>query len=559
MSKKPLRIGFDLDGVLLYNPVRVIRPIISLLKKKKVIQRRELQFFVPKTKQQQFLWRLFHKSSLFVSPAVNQLAELVASGEVEAYIVTARFAHLKADTQYWFNKFSQKNIFKASFMNEQDEQPHLFKLKKIEELKLDYFVEDNWDIVNFLSQKKLATKISWISNFGDRKINYHSKFFTLKSFIDSLNFKKKILFLTDYYLPHWTGLSKSLNLMVGALETKAVCSVLTIKHHPDLKNIEKNDQHFIHRVNYWFSFSRAKFAPAILLSYLKLVLNQDLVVINSPFTFVLPATILAKILRKKVFIFHQGDLTLPTGFINKIIQLVFNIASFMAFSLADGLATYTNDYVVNSRLLKYFVNKSKNFIVPIPMTPTVTKSLTKITELRKEHQLIIGLSGRFVEEKGFDLLFKAIPKIKNKNIHFVFAGEKNMGYEDFFSQNQQLYNQVKKEITFLGLLAGDELESFYFSLDALVMPSRSDCFGLVQAEAVKYDKPVIVTNIIGGRDMVRTTHFGEVADSENPTSLAEKIDLFAKNKNSYKKYLPNVKKYFDYEKNFHRLSNWLEL
>jgi len=559
MSKRPIRIGFDLDGVLLYNPVRVIRPIISLLKKKKVIQRRELQFFVPKTKQQQLLWKLFHKSSLFVSPAVKQLAELVASGEVEAYIVTARFAHLKPDTQYWFNKFAQKNIFKASFMNEQDEQPHLFKLRKIEELKLDYFVEDNWDIVNFLSQKKLATKISWISNFGDRKINYHSKFFKLQSFIDSLNFKKKILFLTDYYLPHWTGLSKSLNLMVRALEAKASCSVLTIKHQQNLKNIEKNSQHFIHRVNYWFSFSRAKFAPAILTKYFGLLKTNDLVVINSPFTFVLPATVLAKILGKKVFIFHQGDLILPAGFINKAIQLVFNVASFMAFSLADGLATYTNDYVVNSRLLKYFTHKAKNFIVPMPMTKTVNKSLDKITQLRKKHQLIIGLSGRFVEEKGFDLLFKAIPKLTTKNIHFVFAGEKNMGYEDFFSQHQQLYNQVKKEITFLGLLAGDELERFYFSIDALVMPSRSDCFGLVQAEAAKYDKPVIVSNIVGGRDMVEVTNFGEIAETENPVSLAEKIDSFAKNKHSYKKYLPNVKKYFDYEKNSHQLCNWLEL
>lgn len=374
-----------------------------------------------------------------------------------------------------------------------------------------------------------------------------------------INNKKKVLFITDYYLPHWTGLSKSLNLIVAALDKKNNCSVLTIAHQKNLDKQEIIDDHSVYRVGFWWTISRAKFAPAILLKYLQLLDKHDYVVINSPFTFILPLTILAKLFTKRVYIFHQGDLILPVGFFNKIIEGIFNISSLMAFVLADGLATYTKDYAQHSRLLKYFRGKTSNFIIPFPMTKKTNKKLKKIIDLRRKYSTIIGLSGRFVEEKGFDNLFKAIPLInqKNSDLHFVFAGEKNMGYEDFFHQHQQLYKQVKQQISFLGLLAGEELESFYHSLDALVMPSRSDCFGLVQAEAMRYEKPVIVTNIIGGRDVVKQTKFGEIAEANNVTDLAEKILLFAKQKESYQRFLPAVKNYFSFKKNLADLEHWL--
>lgn len=559
--KKPIRVGFDMDGVLLYNPARIARPLISLLKKRKVIQRKELQFFVPKTEFQKMFWRLFHKSSIFISPAINDIEKLVEDGVIEAFIITGRFKHLEKDTNFWTNKLRKKNIFTKIFTNSKDEQPHLFKERKIKELKLDYFVEDNWDIVNYLSSRKIKTKIVWITNLIDKRIDFERKFILLKNFVKTLSSKKKIIFLTDYYLPHWTGLSKSINFIVSAIEDKIRATVLTIDHKNNLKKKEKLDNHQVVRASYLFSFSRAKFSPQLVFKLFKQIRQQDYVVINSPFTFVLPASLIAKLFRKKVFIFHQGDLILPKGLLNKIIEITFNISSFISFWLADGLATYTKDYAINSRLLKYFPDKTSSFVIPFPMSGKTTKKLTKIKKLRNKYDTIVGLSGRFVEEKGFDVLFEAIPSIvkDHKNIHFVFAGEKNMGYEDFFSKHQELFKKVKRNITFLGLLSGDDLEAFYNSIDSLVMPSRSDCFGLVQAEAMKYEKPVIVSNIIGGRDVVTNTSFGEIAELEDADDLAEKIKTFISKKKTYKKYLPEVKKYFNFEKNSKLLEYWLDI
>ncbi|MGD9129723.1 MAG: hypothetical protein PVJ09_04520 [Candidatus Woesebacteria bacterium] len=193
-KKKVLKVGFDLDGVLLYNPARIIRPIISLLKKRKVVKRKGLQFYVPKNKFEEFIWYLFHKSSIFLAPGFKSIKKLSEKGLIEPYIITARFKHLKEDFIKWQKKMGAEKIFKNAFINEADEQPHLFKEKMIKELDLDIFVEDNWDIVNYLNRKfrksKAKTKIFWINNLFDRKIEHQHKFPSLSQVVKKI---KKIV------------------------------------------------------------------------------------------------------------------------------------------------------------------------------------------------------------------------------------------------------------------------------------------------------------------------------------------------------------------------------
>ena len=164
------------------------------------------------------------------------------------------------------------------------------------------------------------------------------------------------------------------------MEKKVNCHVLTINHDKNLRKEEIIDNHRVSRTDFLFSFSRAKFAPKLITDFIRNIRDKDAVVFNSPFTFIFPLTLLAKIFGKKVYIFHQGDLILPNGIINKIIEVIFNISSFISFSLADGLATYTDDYVKNSRFLKYFLNKTSNFVIPFPFDKKIkSKSYYKNT------------------------------------------------------------------------------------------------------------------------------------------------------------------------------------
>ena len=180
--EKPLKIGFDLDGVLLYNPARIARPLISIMKRKHIaIKRKELEFYIPQPGLQQFLWKLFHKSSLFLSPGFKRIGQLKDQNLIQPYLITGRFDHLKKDFKRWQKRMCADEVFEQCFMNSEDKQPHLLKERLINELKLDVFVEDNWDIVQYLDQRCPKTRVIWVTNIVDQRIDYPYKVFSFKA------------------------------------------------------------------------------------------------------------------------------------------------------------------------------------------------------------------------------------------------------------------------------------------------------------------------------------------------------------------------------------------
>jgi len=187
--KRPLRVGFDLDGVLLYNPARIIRPIISQVKRK-LFHKKSLSFYYPKTEMEKLFWVLAHKSSIYNAPGLDEITQLVKEGAIEAYIITARFSFLGTSVQRWIKKNRLEKTFKGVFHNERDEQPHLFKERMVSHLKLDMYVEDNFDIVSHLSRKTPA-EIVWIYNLFDRNRPFARKFPHLKHALQYITNKVK--------------------------------------------------------------------------------------------------------------------------------------------------------------------------------------------------------------------------------------------------------------------------------------------------------------------------------------------------------------------------------
>ena len=191
MIKKtsPPRVGFDLDGVILYNPIRLGRPLVTGFKRF-ILKKPITHFTIPHTPTQKFIWSLLHKTSFFIAPGFNELRESVARGDFEAYLITARFDFLKPDLDRWLDRIDAPHLFKQVYYNQKNEQPHLYKQKIISSLNLDYYVEDNWDIVKNLAIKPgLTTKIFWIYNIFDRRIPYSLKAPTLKKAIELIKYQ----------------------------------------------------------------------------------------------------------------------------------------------------------------------------------------------------------------------------------------------------------------------------------------------------------------------------------------------------------------------------------
>jgi len=187
MTNKIIKIGFDLDGVILDNPSRMLRSLISRSKKAHLFPRKELEFYHPSSSLEKLLWSLVHKSSYKLADGFADLEKLVLEHKnLEIYVVSARFACLKSDTVKWKKIINRKNIFKAIYFNDQDEQPHFFKKRMLEKLALDYFIEDNWDVASFLAKNQQKTQVWWLSNFLDRTINYPHKFFSFKTIVSKI-------------------------------------------------------------------------------------------------------------------------------------------------------------------------------------------------------------------------------------------------------------------------------------------------------------------------------------------------------------------------------------
>lgn len=574
-KNKVLRVGFDLDGVLLYNPARIARPLIVFVKKL-FFKRREKIFYIPSSSSEKLLWHLLHKSSLFIAPGLNKIKELVKSGKIKAYIITARYSFMQEDLDYWLEKMEAKKYFKGGcFTNKKNKQPMRFKERIIREQKLDIFVEDNWDIVTYLRDKfKVESskfKVFWIYNILDAWIKYPYKFSVLKKAVEQIErevYKKKVLVVTDFFYPHWTGISKSIFNLTQALKDNFDFTVLTVRFDKSLKREENVKNVKIIRQSYLFSLSRAKYSASLVFKFMQEVGRHEVVFINSPFTNILPIALLAKLFGKKLLIFHQGDLVLPKGAMNRFIEKIFELSTRIAFVLANKISTYTEDYARNSRVMTGFMPKFTPLVMPVDLMGGAKKGISTartkgaLTGMNSRqdpsNHIVFGFAGRFVEEKGFDILIDAIPEVLRKlpSVQFVFAGQTKMEYEKTFENLESKILNLKSNLKLLGLLNNKELAEFYKNIDFIVIPSRSDCFNLVQAEAVLYGKPSIVSDIPGARVMVRETGFGLLFEKGNSDDLANKLVDVARNKAKFLENYEKVVKFLDNEINAKKIKKY---
>jgi len=153
---------------------------------KRYVLKRDLdKFYYPKNKIEKLIWWFLHKSSLWPSPGIKELIKLVKRKKINAYVISARYELLEKDFTRWINIIDPDKDFSGCFYNNKNDQPQLFKEKMIKKLKLDVFVEDNWDIVSYLKSKikNQKSKIFWIYNIFDKGIKYSYKFSSLKEVI----------------------------------------------------------------------------------------------------------------------------------------------------------------------------------------------------------------------------------------------------------------------------------------------------------------------------------------------------------------------------------------
>ena len=100
--------------------------------------------------------------------------------------------------------------------------------------------------------------------------------------------------------------------------------------------------------------------------------------------------------------------------------------------------------------------------------------------------------GRIQPIKGLDLLIRTWAKIDNKNISLDICGySEDLNY---YKSLKDLTNKLNiKNITFSESVSGESKKQKFIENDIFILPSKSENFGLVVAEAMSYGMPVIVS------------------------------------------------------------------
>lgn len=140
----------------------------------------------------------------------------------------------------------------------------------------------------------------------------------------------------------------------------------------------------------------------------------------------------------------------------------------------------------------------------------------------------IGCIGRLSVEKGVQYFIEAVSLLKNRrDIVFVIAGD---GPE--MTVLREMAEKIDADIKFLGIIKENyELISL---MDLIVIPSLSEGFGIIAAEAMLLSKPVIASKVGGLPEIVIHNETGYLVNSKSGFELAECITKMLENPDKMK-------------------------
>lgn len=179
---------------------------------------------------------------------------------------------------------------------------------------------------------------------------------------------------------------------------------------------------------------------------------------------------------------------------------------------------------LRSNLVARWKAKRKNTVriynpVSIPAAPEGTTPQTHAATLHDHEKMILSV-GRLVADKRFDLVIKAVDKMKDRSASLVILGE---GPERKNLENLIQELDLSQRVTLQGFTT--QTGHFYARAKCFALTSRKESFGLVLVEALAYGLPVLSTDCGGPREVLDDGRYG-VLLAKNPTvdELAKALD-----------------------------------
>jgi glycosyltransferase involved in cell wall biosynthesis len=148
---------------------------------------------------------------------------------------------------------------------------------------------------------------------------------------------------------------------------------------------------------------------------------------------------------------------------------------------------------------QYLLEKAIRFEPSIGSKGRVIHNGIDLTRFRNKtayvssRSYILGL-GRLVRAKGFDLLLDAFAQTGSEKTDLIIAGA---GEERAALENQARELGLEGRVHFFGPATAEQAVSLLNGCMLVVIPSRSESFGIVALDALAAGKPILATSVGG--------------------------------------------------------------
>jgi glycosyltransferase involved in cell wall biosynthesis len=162
-------------------------------------------------------------------------------------------------------------------------------------------------------------------------------------------------------------------------------------------------------------------------------------------------------------------------------------------------------------------------LVQIPPSVDDVRPGSASRDKANDQRLTIGFVGRLSHERGADILLGALARVSDaKRLRAVIIGD---GDERADLERQAHDLGLDDVVEFRGLVldASTHLNEF----DIVVIPSRSEGFGMIGAEACAASRPIVASRVGGLLDIVVDGENGWLIPSDDSIALARALERAA--------------------------------
>lgn len=190
-----MRIGFDFDKVFVDYPPLVPDRLVNYFYRYgfhfRTKKNSRLVYRVP-GKFEEKIRLLTHFS--FLRPALSEnvsiLRKVAKDKKNRVFLVSGRFGFLKDKTDELLKRDRLERLFKGIYFNFDNGQPHTFKEKILRKHKISAYVDDDLELLRYLSAKLPFVTFFWITPRNDIVVR-RKNIIKIKTLVDFYEWYKK--------------------------------------------------------------------------------------------------------------------------------------------------------------------------------------------------------------------------------------------------------------------------------------------------------------------------------------------------------------------------------